>query len=331
MKTTLITENIDGNEIVCGLGRAVIDPVQAKALITQELPATTEYQQYLKIQNNHKILISGLAEQVHKKRLSMQSEQITAAIKESAEYKHYQKVKATADSATDARVKTLSDAWTAYKLKEKELTSAKAEVNAALLETKEYKDWVAARDAGNVEIKAAYQKVLKKRRTLIESADIFFTPKAGETIITDEKAEQTKSQLKALPEKSLLTTAGDIIEDQRGEKFWHQDEYSGEWLQSEVAVLGEELPATGVFHKDLTAAQHIEIAEQKEAMHFDALSSEERQAEFEQMLQRARREAVFMRSEKELDGMKIAQALAEAQAWLADRETELELKYGITQ
>jgi hypothetical protein len=329
MKTTLITENIDGHEIVRGLGKAVVDPIQAKALIARETPGTAEYQAYQTKRKDHAILIAGLAEQVHRKRLSMQSEEIVAAIKASAEYQHYEQVKATADSTTDAGVKALSDAWTAYKLKEKAIIGQNANVNAALLETQEYQDWVAARDTGNAEIKAAHEALLVKRRAIVEEADIFCVPKAGEKIITDEESALIRSRLDALPEKSRLTTAGETIEDRRGEKFWHRDEYTQEWLEAEIAVLGEELPATGVFHKDLTPAQLTEIAEQRETMRIDGMTQEERQAEFDQTLLAAQREAVFIRSEKELTGMDPAQALTEAQDWLADRETELRDKYGI--
>lgn len=48
------------------------------------------------------------------------------------------------------------------------------------------------------------------------------------------------------------------------------------------------------------------------------------------MILSVQREAVFIRSEKELAGMDSAQALAEAQAWLAEQYVELNVKYGIT-
>ena len=197
MKHTLITESIDGYEVVCGLGRPVIDPQQAKALLAQEIPDSAEYQQYLKLINDHKILISGLALLVEKKRLLMQGDEIMTAIQNSDEYKNFVQVKAAADLTTDAGVQALTAAWNAYKLKEKEIASANANVNSALLETQEYADWFQACDTANIEIKTAYQEVSDKKRSLVESADIFFTPKAGEEIVTDEDAALHRSRLEA--------------------------------------------------------------------------------------------------------------------------------------
>ena len=330
MKTTLITTIINGHEVVCGMGRTVVDPVQAKALAAQEMPNTAEQTRYLTKQETHRILIAGLAQQLHAKRLAMQSDQIVAAIQESTEYINYEAVKASADTSTDAGVKALADAWNAYKLKEKEICGSDANVNAALLETQEYADWLEAGQTANTEIKTAYEELLAKRRAIIENAEIFFTPKTGEEIITDEEAALQQSRLDALPEKSCLTKTGEIITDQRGEQFWYQDEYTMEWTQSSIIALGEELPATGVLQTEMTDALRTEIAEQKEDIRIDAMTTEELQAEYDQVLLSVQREAVFLRSEKELAGIDSAQALTEAQAWLAAQDAELKIKYGIT-
>ena len=329
MKTTLITQNIDGYEIVCGLSRAVIDPVQAKAAIDAEITSMPEYVAYTDLKTDHENIKRGLAELLQKKRLTMHGEEIAAAIQESAEYQHFQTVKAQADLSTPAGIQALSDAWNAYKAKERELTTNNADINAAILQTEEYQNWLEACATAHTEISAAYQLVLAKRREIVENGEIHFTPKAGEAIITDEEAATIKSQLAALPEKSRLVRTGEVVEDRRGETYWTQDIVTSIWTENTVAALNEELPVDAIYSSDLTDATRIEIAEQKEEARIDAMTAEEKQAEFDQIYQKGQRQAVYLRSEKEIGGMDPAQALSEAQAWLADYRAELVIKYGI--
>lgn len=324
---TIITKKIDGLEIMAGLGRAVIDPGKARRLIKREIINTSEHKFYLQAQIQQRNLIKGLAGQVQKKRLSLQGAKISVSLKKSPEYKAFEKVKAQADTKTEAGAKALAEAWQKYKIKEKELIRQNSNVNAELFQTKEYLALTKGQEEANQEIQKALQEVAKKKKQILEAAeDIYFTPRAGERIIDQEEADSIKARLADLPAKTFLSVEGEQIADQRGEKYWYQDE-QGLWKAGAVEKLGETITEEAVPEAELTAEIKLEMAEQAEEKRMAELSFEDRQKEFETMRLQARRAAALKRSEMEIDEAKPGAALKEAKDWYNEQVTGLEEKY----
>ncbi len=328
---TIITQKIDGLEIIGGLGRAVIDPGKARELIGREIIKTSEHKLYLKVQIQQRNLIKGLAGQVQKKRLALQGHKIQTAIKDSPEYKAFEKVKAQVDSKTEAGAKALAEAWNKYKIKEKELIRANSNVNAELFQTKEYLALTKAQGEANKEIQRALQEVGGKRKEILEGAqDIYFTPKAGERIVDQEEAEVIKMRLVVLPAKTFLSVEGEQIADRRGEKYWSQDE-NGLWKINAVEKLGDTIKEEAVPEAELSAEIKLEIAEQAEEKRMAELSFEDRQKEFETMRLQTRRAAAQKRSELEMDEeiaiINPGEALKEAKDWYNEQVAGLEEKY----
>lgn len=327
MKQTIITKEIDGYQVVAGLGRAVVDPVKLRELMKQEIPKTAEHRQYLQIQAKHRNLIAGLFKQVQKKRLTLQGQKLSAGIKDSPEYKAWKKVQETANAQTSAGIEALSEAWNKYKIKEKELLKTEGNVNAELFQTKEHQDWLKAQEDAKTAILKAYEKVGEKQKEILkESGDIFFTPKAGEEIIETEQAELIRERLKTLPEKTFLTVEGEEVIDRRGEKYWIQDK-NKTWSVKSVETLNQSVPENGWPVKETPEDVQIEIAEQAEEKRINELSFEDRQKEFKTMRLQARRSAALKRSELELDEINPGASLKEAKDWYNEQVTELEEKY----
>lgn len=335
MKETLITEKIGGFEIVCGFGRAVIDPHKAKGIVDAGIVGADEHKAWATLQASHKIKVKGLEAATHKKRLAMSGKQFQDDLRATDEYKNLQKVKAKADKKTDAGVKALSDAYTAFKKKERKLLKTGSKVNAALAKTKEYKALTAAKTLAETEIKTAYGKVLKERKAILEAGDdIYFEPKSGEMIINDIEAKSIRAQLKALPEKTRLIKVDETtfaeIDDRRKERYWFQDE-AGKWKQATVEAIDQSWPEGAVFKEDLTPEIQMEIAIQKEEARIAALTAEENQTEFDDVLRSLKRGAAMMKQEKEIEGLSSRQALKEARGWLAEQRAIMVEKYDIAE
>ncbi len=328
---TIITQKIDGLELVAGLGRAVIDPVKARGLINREIINTSEHKLYLQVQIQQGNLIKGLAGQVQKKRLTLQGAKINFALKESSEYKAFEKVKTKVDSKSPAGAKAMAEAWNKYKIKEKELIRANCNINAELFKTKEYIALTKAQEQANQEIQEALQKVGKKRKEILEAGqDIYFTPKAGERIVDQEEADVIKMRLVVLPAKTFLSVEGKQIADRRGEKYWIQDE-NGLWKKGAVEKLGEIIPEEAVLAAELPRKIQMEIYEQAEEKRLAELSPEDKQKEFETMRLQTRRAAALKRSELEMDEVSPGAALKEAKDWYNEQVAGLEEKYGFKQ
>lgn len=324
---TIITQKIDGLEVVAGLGRAVIDPGKARGLIEREIIKTSEHKLYLRVQIQQGNLIKGLAGQVQKKRLTLQGAKINFAFKESPEYKAFEKIKAQVDPTSPAGVKAVAEAWQKYKVREKELIMANSNVNAELFQTKEYIALTKAQEQATQKIQEALQEVGKKRKEILEAAqDIYFTPKAGERIVDKEEADLMKTRLADLPAKTFLSVEGGQIADRRGEKYWSQDEM-GLWKINAVEKLGEIITEEAVLAAELPRKIQLEIAEQAEEKRMAELSDEDRQKEFETMRLQTRRAAALKRSELEMDEVSPGAALKEAKDWYNEQVAELEEKY----
>jgi hypothetical protein len=163
-----------------------------------------------------------------------------------------------------------------------------------------------------------------RKRALVEEHAIYFHPRPGEDLISDEQAAPLQEAWADRREGYALKLDGSMIPDHRGRTFWRK--YNGAWEEQIITALGLEPVAGAVAEDALDAEQRTEIAEQAEAARVAALTPEARDAEREQALQGAVARAAAMRSELEIAGD--ADALAKSQALYAAAQAEIAAKYG---
>jgi len=217
--------------------------------------------------------------------------------------------------------------------------ATKKAVEGLINETSEYQAYIAAKSAAEQDVAIigeAWQAVLNKQREIVQENAIYFTPKTDETIISSEEAETLKAQFEALPEKTVLvidedengTLQSNELVDHRGEVYWTRD-VNGIWRKETVMTLGETLPIDSTLPEELTPEQWQEIVEQIEQARIDALSTDERNQEFEEHRKTTRREAIFMKEELIMDGVGETEALSQAWAWSDNKLAELRTRYNI--
>lgn len=332
MKNTLVTKKIDGHEIIAGFGKLRIDPPRTRSALREAVNETAEYKVHSRLKTRHQNQLAAQWNFVHKKRLALigkkLSGKIQKALKATPEYKIYTQIKAGADLKTDAGIQKVAEAWRTVKLKEQALVRQNSNVNAQLFETAEYKEFLELRQRTQAELKQSWSAVLKKQKSMLATEAVYFEPKAGEELISDEEAETLKASLEALPEKIFLLKAGGQIIDRRREVYFFQ-ETGRKWTEAAVEKLGEELPATAVFQSEMTKEISLQMAIDNEAERMAGLSQKEKQAEFDEQDRQILRGAVFKRQELEIEGISAAKSLAQSQKWRADRRDELKIKYNI--
>ena len=333
MSKTIITKEIDGYIIIAGLGRAVVDPVKTKAALKAAMADAPEQKKYLQVVSSSEKLTRAAAEQVKKKRLQLintkQAGKLDQQLRESDEYRLFALTRVGADMKKDADIEKVANLWKDVQLKKRELAGQLGGVDKELAETSEYKNWLELKDKAHTEIKKAYQATLAARQKLLGEKAVYFEPKAGEELVSDEEADQIRARLKALPKKTLLTRDDDIIEDRRGEEYF-ESTADGSWKQKKVEKLNQTLPEDAIFQVDLTEETARMIAEDNEQTRLAALTDEERQAEFEQFQKGILREAALKSHELQIEGAPAKAALKQARDWRQTQIDELKTRYGQT-
>lgn len=162
------------------------------------------------------------------------------------------------------------------------------------------------------------------KRELITAHAVYFHPREGEDLITDEQAAGLLEAWGEHRAGYALALDGTLIPDHRGRTYWRR--VKGVWEGGSIDTLGLEPMAGAILESELTAEQHAEIAAQAEASRVAALSPEARDAEREQALQGAVARAAGLRSELEIAGD--AEALAKSQAAYTTAAQEIAAKYG---
>ncbi len=331
MSKTLIVKEIDGYQIIAGLGKAIKDPVRTRAALKAAMADGPEQKKYLQVVSSQEKLLRAATEQLKRKRLQLINTKLSGKLdeqlKESDEYKLFALTRAGADMKKTADIEKVSRLWRDVQLKKRELASQLGKVDKELAETSEYKNWLELKDKSRAEIKKAYQATLAARQKLLGEKVIYFEPKAGEELVSDDEAEQIRARLKALPKKTLLTRDDNIIEDRRGDEYFEPTVSEG-WTQKKVEKLGEVLPEDIIFKADLTEETGRLIAEDNEHARLNALTEEEKQAEFERIEKGILREAALKKQEFEIEGATAKAALKQAREWKQTQIDELKTRYG---
>lgn len=149
-----------------------------------------------------------------------------------------------------------------------------------------------------------------KAREVFRANAVHFEPKAGEDVVTDEEADTLKAAFISMPKGTKLLRDGTTVEDKRGVKYVK----AGKVLT--VSALGEK--PDGPLLEDVTP-------EEFEVMRLDAMTTDEKAAELQTVLDGLAGQAANMRAKLEIQGD--AEALTKAQAWYAEQVAAAEAKY----
>lgn len=329
---TIIKKEIDGLEIVVGFGWPNIDPVSSRPLVKAELEKSAEHKNLKAAQSQAKNEVEAQLLKVKKKRDALFVEHAGKGteknLKQTKEYQEFLKIKAGTDLKKEADIQRLGAVWVHVQNKKKSLmASKKNQIGKLLLQSDEYKNLQNLKVAQNEQVRAAHKKAGQKRAQILKQKAVYFTPRHGEDIISDEEVAPILEQFEALPPKTFLTTEGKEIKDQRRQQFFYQDE-SGLWQSLKVEKLGQELPEGAILKKEITPEIYAEISEQAQEKHIAELSDENRNNEFQERKKVVRRTAALMRSELEMDDVAPNQATKEAKAWYHEQVAALKEKYG---
>lgn len=171
-------------------------------------------------------------------------------------------------------------------------------------------------------LKKAYEA---RRRELMITKAIYFEPKEGERVATDDAVADINKKLIALDKDQKLDSGGVIVPDFRG-KTYHLKGSDG-WTVQKIESLGEVPEAGAVEASELTPDQQAEIADERIIKRIAGLSAAEKTAEKVGNIDSLATQAAFMRSKLEIQGATASKALADSKTWYESEVSKVELKY----
>lgn len=327
MTEYLIIEETDGQEIVAGVGRTSVEPMETKKRLVGKIEETVEYKMYERLKQKYANLLKAAAEKIRKLAVNLQNKERSARIEETQEYKDFLVVRARHNPQDPKSVQIYAEVFRKLQVKKKEFNKITEKIRLELLKTSEYKAWLALTEEAKKETSKSWRAVLAARKRIARESAVYFAPKGGLAVIDAEEAAGIRETLKALPEKTFLLKNGEQMLDRRGDIyfFYARDK----WTRAAVEKLGDDLPETAVFEADLTDEIKATIVAENEAARFEALTEEEKQAEFDNLSKQARRAAALRKNELEIDGETPAAALKQSRAWYQEQLSELRTKYDL--
>lgn len=259
---TVITKEIDGYNIIVGIGQAQIDPVETKKAMVKKCENTPEKKEVERLYNEMGML--------------------TKAKRDS--YLAYMEAHRNKDS------KKIIQFETELKTRDKQIE----EIKPVMIE--------------------AIQAMKAKEREIWLDNVVYFTPRAGEKLITDKEQVDIMAALKTVDEKKAFISE-DLkeIPDHRGVFYVKDGQLIG------ITKLGE-VP-DGKLTKDCTP-------EELEEIRISGLTQDGKAAEYEQAQQGLLAQASQMRSGLEIEGDK--NALKKSQDFYNKELKKIQNKYGIS-
>ena len=327
MNQYFIIEKTDDHEIVAGVGRVSVDPVETKKRLIGKIEQAAEYKTHERLKQKYVNLLKASAEKIRKLAINLQNKERSARIEETQEYKDFLAVRAGYNPQDPKSVAAYAEAFRKLQVKKKEFNIATKIIRLELLETSEYTAWLALTEEAKTKTSESWRAVLGARKRIAEENTVYFAPKGGLAVIDAQEAAGIRETLKTLPEKTLLLKTGEEIVDRRRDVYFFYAQ--NKWERAAVEKLGEELPQTAIFETDLTDEMKQQIVEENEAARLDELSQEEKQAEFDRLAQLALQAAAFKKIELEIAGETSEAALEQSQLWYQEQLSQLRTKYNI--
>lgn len=274
---TRITQNIDGYDIIIGIGEAQIDGVATDRIIIPMLKETAEY----------------MAVENAKAELSKAATERYMAQKECG------KINAGIYAAKDENIK---------KQLKLELQKASLVYQQKAIEQKEKEE----------ALKPLAAPLVNKRKEIFMTQLIYFQPKQGESLITDDEATAIETaMISATENNKFLDINLKEICDNRGKTAWIKS--GGKWSKREITKIGDELK------KGEITEINDEIIAQLEAERIAALTAAQKSEEKAAVIASLKTQAVQMRMGLEIQGD--SAALKKSQEWYNAELQKVEAKY----
>ncbi len=174
------------------------------------------------------------------------------------------------------------------------------------------------------ELKDLAIPLIDKQRELVVKHAVYFQPKEGESIISDEDAEIINTKMSEAADKGMwLDVNLKEICDYRAQTAWSLS--GGKWQKREITKLGENLNVSEKLQKDLTEKDQAEISEQLELERIAKLSASHKSAEKEIIISGLAKQAADMKAALEIQGD--SKALVKSQGWYGVEVEKVNLKY----
>lgn len=267
---TKITQNIDGYDIIIGIGEAQIDGVATMPIVE-------------------------------------------TALKETDEYKSVESKKQELSIILNMAAQALKNARTA---------KTQSEKNGYVTE---YQQSLEKSKAIENELKELIAPLQTKQQELILKHAVYFTPKEGESIITDDEAGVIETAMvTATTNNKYIDINLKEICDYRAQTAWSK--FDGKWQKREITKLGESLNVSEKLQNDLTDKDQAEISEQLESERIAKLSAAQKEAEKTNLISGLASRANAMRGELEIQGD--AAALKKSQEWYKAEVEKVQIRYG---
>ena len=160
---------------------------------------------------------------------------------------------------------------------------------------------------------------LEKERTKLFGTDaVYFKPKKGEFLVSAEKQDLILVEFKALTENECLsftqsetgTATTKKAPNFIGVEFWIK---GTRWELNKISMVDVTIPATGILPKDLTGIQIEEIELQANQDRIAKLTTEEKQADFDKLVNLLAEQAVALESKLKIQ--KDPDPFGASQAW----------------
>lgn len=260
---TKITQNIDGYDIIIGIGEAQIDGVATLPVMTTALKETDEYK----------------AVEVKKQELSVVLNSAAAAMKNARNSK------------------------------------TQADKNGFV---KEYQAALENSKAIESELKELIAPLQSKQQELILKHAVYFQPKQGESLITNDEATAIETAMISATENNCYVDINlKEICDNRGKTAWIKS--GGKWSKREITKIGDELKA------DEITEINDEIISQLESERIAGLTPIEKSKEKSAIIQGLLAQSIQMKSGLEIQGD--SAALKKSQEWYNAELQKVEAKY----
>lgn len=210
--------------------------------------------------------------------------------------------------------------------------TAQAMKNARDSKTQSEKNKYTAEYQQNLELQKGIESELKvlisplqiKQQELVLKHAVYFTPKEGESIITDAEADDISGKMNEATIKNMwLDINLKEICDYRSQTAWSMS--NGKWQKRDITKLGETLNVGEKLQNELSEFEQLGISEQLEVERISLLSASDKLKEKESLISALASRANSMRGELEIQGD--SKALVKSQEWYKAEVEKVQVKY----
>ncbi len=260
---SVITNRIDGIEVVVGFGKLAINPIKTRKVVEVELPNTAEFAAVKLKQDERNEFVKKASDEAK-------------SCNEATERKKTRLRQNPQATTTDIDQEIVS----AHKRKLAHVAQAE------ILEQ---------------DLKRDLLKPLKeKEKELRQEMAVYFSPKLGEYAKSEVEISSLRDVMAGLNGSGYVDLAGEIIEDNRGVVYCVEG--ATVWSVVKIQTLGVSIPSNAILYADLDEAQKKAVDLQLEIDAAMLLNETQKAAAKESAIQLAVSQAANLRSQLEIQG-----------------------------